>query len=234
MRDVGTFCKMFRVRVPVEEHFDYYARTLARSREFEDLPAQITSYESMEARVPDARAHRREPVRIRDGRLRPVWPARQDAAAHVAGSRGEVPPHVAAQGQGRRVVRHRAQKGGHVHLSMGDIKEGRTYDGRAGTVPRTVVAILGKEAAEHGRVVEYTQPGKAVRRMFLSNFAAGCKRERPLDILDQFAANTCAQVQAFVKDVGCGRFAEVPYGKLLHEYTEDQIWTLFILWRRGQ
>lgn len=49
MKDVETFKKMFKVRIPVDEHLAYYVRTLARSREHADLPDLVRAYEDLEA-----------------------------------------------------------------------------------------------------------------------------------------------------------------------------------------
>lgn len=49
MKDVETFKKMFKVRIPVDEHLGYYVRTLARSREHADLPDLVRAYEDLEA-----------------------------------------------------------------------------------------------------------------------------------------------------------------------------------------
>lgn len=51
MRDVGEFAKLYKLKIPVEDHFSYYLDLLARSAEFSALPRQFAAFEALEARL---------------------------------------------------------------------------------------------------------------------------------------------------------------------------------------
>jgi len=49
IKDITEFCKLFRVRIPVEAHFDYYIETLAKSKEFAWVPEKVDQFAELEA-----------------------------------------------------------------------------------------------------------------------------------------------------------------------------------------
>jgi hypothetical protein len=48
IKDVSEFCKLFRVRIPLEEEFDYYTSVLTQSAEFNYLPSLISEFAEFE------------------------------------------------------------------------------------------------------------------------------------------------------------------------------------------
>ncbi len=53
IKDINEFCRLFRVRIPVEEHFDYYIETLAKSKEFTWVPEKVEAFASLEEQLED-------------------------------------------------------------------------------------------------------------------------------------------------------------------------------------
>lgn len=51
IRDVEEFCKLFRVRIPVESEFDYYIYTLSKSPEYRWLPDRVADFANFERRI---------------------------------------------------------------------------------------------------------------------------------------------------------------------------------------
>ena len=48
IRDIKEFCRLYKVNIPVEEHFDYYIETLKKSAEFSDLQQNIDNFAELE------------------------------------------------------------------------------------------------------------------------------------------------------------------------------------------
>jgi hypothetical protein len=48
IKDVSEFCKLFRVRIPLEEEFDYYISVLTQSKEFAHLPELVEDFAAFE------------------------------------------------------------------------------------------------------------------------------------------------------------------------------------------
>lgn len=53
IKDINEFCKLFRVRIPVEAHFDYYIETLAKSKEFAWVPEKVEAFAELEEQLGD-------------------------------------------------------------------------------------------------------------------------------------------------------------------------------------
>ena len=48
IRDIKEFCRLYKVNIPVEEHFDYYIETLKKSAEFSDIQQNIDNFAELE------------------------------------------------------------------------------------------------------------------------------------------------------------------------------------------
>jgi len=48
IKEIAEFAKMFKLNIPVEEHFEYYINTLARSFEFRDVVSLVNNYSKFE------------------------------------------------------------------------------------------------------------------------------------------------------------------------------------------
>lgn len=51
IRDIEEFCRLYRIRIPVQEEFDYYIHTLSRSPEFDWLPDRVEDFARFERQL---------------------------------------------------------------------------------------------------------------------------------------------------------------------------------------
>ena len=49
IKEISEFAKMFKLNIPVEEHFEYYINTLSHSYEFKDIHALVKNYSEFES-----------------------------------------------------------------------------------------------------------------------------------------------------------------------------------------
>ena len=49
IKDINEFSRLFRVRIPYEEEYDYYIDTMGRSPEYAWIPKRVEEFAQLEA-----------------------------------------------------------------------------------------------------------------------------------------------------------------------------------------
>jgi hypothetical protein len=48
IKQISEFSKMFKINIPIEDHFEYYVETLAKSDEFKEIKKLVNEFAGFE------------------------------------------------------------------------------------------------------------------------------------------------------------------------------------------